>query len=209
MVFTASGTGTGPQIDRTSFISLVNPSFLPMEVTSLDLSDSQFSTDVNFPLTLEPLGSRQAIRIRFRPDHVGVTQATAVIRSADPTPVTIELTGEGMPNDAPVLGACSLTPSPAILGQILTFTVEADDTAEIQAKSQALAAASMKLGEAMYQAAQEDTEHEVTGEHGDDASGAEAGAEDVVDADFEEIPDDEADSATGAGEPGEDQKKSA
>ncbi len=129
VVFTASGTGTGPQIDRTLFTSLNNPSFLPMEVTGLDLSDSQFSTDVSFPLMLEPLEGREAIRIRFRPDHVGVTQATAVIRSADPSPVIIELTGEGMPNDAPVLGACGIAPGPAILGQILTFTVEADDTA--------------------------------------------------------------------------------
>jgi molecular chaperone DnaK len=90
----------------------------------------------------------------------------------------------------------------------LKTAVEAEDTAEIQAKSQTLAAASMKLGEAMYQAAQEDTEHEVTDEHGDDAPGA----EDVVDADFEEIPDDDADAApdeSGSGESGEDQKKSA
>ena len=70
----------------------------------------------------------------------------------------------------------------------------------------------MKLGEAMYQAAQEDTEHEVTDEHGDDGPGVGDGAEDVVDADFEEIPDDEADSAPDAGESGEsgeDQQKSA
>ena len=94
----------------------------------------------------------------------------------------------------------------------LKTAVEAEDTDEIQAKSQTLAAASMKLGEAMYQAAQEDTEHEVTDEHGDDGPGAGNGAEDVVDADFEEIPDDEADSAPDAGESddsGEDQKKSA
>ncbi|HSG95905.1 MAG TPA: molecular chaperone DnaK [Afifellaceae bacterium] len=93
----------------------------------------------------------------------------------------------------------------------LKTAVEAEDTADIQAKSQALAAASMKLGEAMYQAAQEDTEHEVTDEH-DTGSGAGDGAEDVVDADFEEIPDDkgdEGDSAQGESESGEDQKKSA
>ena len=83
----------------------------------------------------------------------------------------------------------------------LKTAAEAGDTADIQAKSQALAAASMKLGEAMYKAAQEDTEHEVTDEHGDGNSGA----EDVVDADFEEIPDDEGD----ADDSGEDQKKSA
>jgi molecular chaperone DnaK len=90
----------------------------------------------------------------------------------------------------------------------LKTAVEAEDTAEIQAKSQTLAAASMKLGEAMYQAAQEDTEHEVTDEHGDD----DAGAEDVVDADFEEIPDDDGDTAhdeSGSDDSGEDQKKSA
>jgi molecular chaperone DnaK len=95
----------------------------------------------------------------------------------------------------------------------LKSAVEEEDTADIQAKCQTLAAASMKLGEAMYQAAQEDTEHEVTDEHGgEDTAGAEDGAEDVVDADFEEIPDDEADAAPGAsesGDPGEDQKKSA
>ena len=94
----------------------------------------------------------------------------------------------------------------------LKSAVEAEDTADIQAKSQTLAAASMKLGEAMYQAAQEDTEHEVTDEHGDDGPGVGDGAEDVVDADFEEIPDDEADSAPDAGESGEsgeDQQKSA
>jgi molecular chaperone DnaK len=90
----------------------------------------------------------------------------------------------------------------------LKTAVEAEDTAEIQAKSQTLAAASMKLGEVMYQAAQEDTEHEVTDEHGDD----DAGAEDVVDADFEEIPDDDGDTAhdeSGSEDSGEDQKKSA
>jgi hypothetical protein len=131
VVFTASGTGMGPQIEQTSFVSLVNPSFRPMTVTGLDFSDPQFFSDVSFPLTLEPLGGQQAIRIRFRPDHLGVTEATAVIGSADPTPVTIGLTGEGIPNDAPVLGACGITPSPAILGQMLTFTVEADDTASL------------------------------------------------------------------------------
>jgi molecular chaperone DnaK len=94
----------------------------------------------------------------------------------------------------------------------LKSAVEAEDTAEIQAKSQTLAAASMKLGEAMYQAAQEDTEHEVTDEHGDDGAGAGESTEDVVDADFEEIPDDDGDTAqddSKSDDSGEDQKKSA
>ena len=94
----------------------------------------------------------------------------------------------------------------------LKSAVEAEDTADIQAKSQTLAVASMKLGEAMYQAAREDTEHEVTDEHGDDGGSAGDGADDVVDADFEEIPDDDEESGqdeSQSGEPGEDQKKSA
>ncbi len=57
----------------------------------------------------------------------------------------------------------------------------------------------------MYQAAQEDTEHEVADQHGDGS----AGAEEVVDADFEEIPDDDGDSAQESGESDEDRKKSA
>ncbi len=77
----------------------------------------------------------------------------------------------------------------------LKTAIEGGDKADIEAKSQALATASMKLGEAMYKAAQEDTEHEVTDEHEDTDDQS---AEDVVDADFEEIPEDE-----------EDQKKSA
>jgi molecular chaperone DnaK len=94
----------------------------------------------------------------------------------------------------------------------LTSAVEAEDTAEIQAKSQTLAAASMKLGEAMYQAAQEDTEHEVTDEHGDEGAGAGESTEDVVDADFDETPDDDGDTAqddSKSDDSGEDQKKAA
>jgi len=98
----------------------------------------------------------------------------------------------------------------------LKTAVEADDTDEINAKIQVLTAASMKLGEAMYQAAQEEAEQEASDQPGDGAPGSEGGeeggspgAEDVVDADFEEIPDDEADSAVDAGESEEDQKKSA
>jgi molecular chaperone DnaK len=60
-----------------------------------------------------------------------------------------------------------------------------DDADAIQAKSQALAQASMKLGEAMYKASQEESSGD-----GDGASGSGSG-EDVVDADFEEIQEDE------------------
>ena len=69
----------------------------------------------------------------------------------------------------------------------LKTALEGDDVAAIEAKTQELAQASMKLGEAMY-AGQQDG-------GGDDADGPGAGAggpqEDVVDADFEEVSDDD------------------
>ena len=80
----------------------------------------------------------------------------------------------------------------------LKSAAEGDDVADIQAKSQALAQASMKLGEAMYKASQEEAEAGADagdGNGGDSDAGppddASASGEDVVDADFEEIPEDE------------------
>ncbi|MCO4317252.1 molecular chaperone DnaK [Phyllobacterium sp. 21LDTY02-6] len=70
------------------------------------------------------------------------------------------------------------------LGELKT-AVEGDDAENIKAKTQALAEASMKLGQAMYEASQ-------AGEAGAEA-GADATAkadDDVVDADFEEIDED-------------------
>jgi molecular chaperone DnaK len=61
---------------------------------------------------------------------------------------------------------------------------ESEDVQAIQAKTQALAQASMKLGEAMYKASQEEPAA------GGDTE-TKADNEDVVDADFEEIPEDE------------------
>jgi len=70
----------------------------------------------------------------------------------------------------------------------LRTALESDDKEAIDAKSQSLAQVSMKLGEAMYQQSSE----------GGEAGGAEGGAEQtssegegVVDADFEEVDDDE------------------
>ena len=68
----------------------------------------------------------------------------------------------------------------------LKSALAGEDVSDIQAKSQAVAQASMKLGEAMYRAQQEDTSHEVRDEH---AGGSKD--DDVVDADFEEIPDED------------------
>jgi molecular chaperone DnaK len=63
----------------------------------------------------------------------------------------------------------------------LKSALEGEDAEDITTKSQALATASMKLGEAMYQSQQ--------GEGGEEPA-AEAGDENVVDAEFEEVDDD-------------------
>ena len=65
-----------------------------------------------------------------------------------------------------------------------------EDLSAIQAKSQTLLQASMKLGEAMYKAQQEPPPPGPDGGDGGAAQGA-SGGEDVVDADFEEIPDED------------------
>ena len=68
----------------------------------------------------------------------------------------------------------------------LRAALEGDDKAEIEAKAQALTQAAMKIGEAVYKAQQE-----AAGE-----AAAEADAQDeenIVDADFEEVPEDDAD----------------
>ncbi|MGI9381820.1 MAG: Hsp70 family protein, partial [Methyloligellaceae bacterium] len=74
----------------------------------------------------------------------------------------------------------------------LKSALEGDDLELIKQKADALAQASMKLGEAMYQASQEDggegpsdPDAETAGQDGPSSD------EDVVDADFEEVKDDE------------------
>jgi len=71
--------------------------------------------------------------------------------------------------------------------QALNTALEGEDTDEITAKTEALSQASMKLGEAMYQASQQE---DAAAEAGSGESGADdKGADDaeVVDADFEEV----------------------
>ncbi len=73
----------------------------------------------------------------------------------------------------------------------LKGALESDDVDDIKAKSEALAQASMKLGEAMYQSGD-------GAEGGDDDAAADTSAsdsDDVVDADFEEVDDDSKKSA--------------
>ncbi|MER8748430.1 molecular chaperone DnaK [Mesorhizobium sp. M1050] len=66
----------------------------------------------------------------------------------------------------------------------LKTATEGDDAADIEAKSQALAEASMKLGQAMYEASQKEAAEA-------DAKADAAKDSDVVDADFEEIDEDD------------------
>ncbi|RUW49268.1 molecular chaperone DnaK [Mesorhizobium sp. M1A.F.Ca.ET.072.01.1.1] len=66
----------------------------------------------------------------------------------------------------------------------LKSAAEGDDVADIEAKSQSLAEASMKLGQAMYEASQKEAAEA-------DAKADAAKDSDVVDADFEEIDDDD------------------
>jgi molecular chaperone DnaK len=67
----------------------------------------------------------------------------------------------------------------------LKSSAEGEDADDIQAKSQTLAEVSMKLGQAMYEASQAEAAS------ADAQADAEKSGEDVVDADFEEIDDDE------------------
>jgi molecular chaperone DnaK len=69
----------------------------------------------------------------------------------------------------------------AAIAEVKT-ALEGEDVEAIQAKTNALAQASMKIGEAMYQADQGG---------GDAGAGGEAKQDDVVDADFEEVRDDD------------------
>ena len=79
--------------------------------------------------------------------------------------------------------------------EALRSAMESEDTAELQSKSQALAQSSMKLGEAMYKAQADGPEAEM-GEAPPEESAGEsedpaAGDDNVVDADFEEVDDEE------------------
>lgn len=67
----------------------------------------------------------------------------------------------------------------------LKTAVEGDDAEEIMTKTQALASVSMKLGEAIYKASQDEASDEEDDENADD--------EEIIDADFEEVADDDAD----------------
>ena len=69
----------------------------------------------------------------------------------------------------------------------LQTALEGEDLDDINAKAQALSQAAMKIGEAVYKAQQE------AEAAGDAASDAQTDGEDVVDADFEEVSNDDSD----------------
>ncbi len=72
----------------------------------------------------------------------------------------------------------------------LKAAMEGDDADAIKAKTEALSQASMKLGEAMYRASQEEAAAAAGDEPPAEGDAESAGADDVVDADFEEVDDD-------------------
>ena len=76
----------------------------------------------------------------------------------------------------------------------LKEALDGEDMEAIDAKAQALSQSAMKLGEAMYQTAQTDS---AGGDDEGPQAGAsdQAGADDIVDADFEEVEDDDKKSA--------------
>ena len=67
----------------------------------------------------------------------------------------------------------------------LKSTLEAGDAEAVKEKTNALSQAAMKLGEAMYKAQQGQAESDAQRDAG------QAGDDDVVDADFEEVKDDD------------------
>jgi molecular chaperone DnaK len=73
----------------------------------------------------------------------------------------------------------------------LRESLNGEDAADITAKMEAVATSSQKLGEALYKAAQADAEAEDAAPRASDADDSDAGDENVVDADFEEVDDEE------------------
>ncbi|MBX3506387.1 MAG: Hsp70 family protein, partial [Parvibaculum sp.] len=71
--------------------------------------------------------------------------------------------------------------------EALKAALKDGDAATIKAKSEALTQVSMKMGEALYKAAQAEAEAEAAGGEGGQSH------DDIVDADFEEVDDDKKD----------------
>ena len=101
--------------------------------------DPQFSLPVVLPIVIPELGGSVAVTLGFLPASVGPHSATATLISEDPTPGTFSLSGAGLANEAPVLGACDIVPSTVLLGQAPTFTLDVSDSATLANISQCTA----------------------------------------------------------------------
>ncbi|MYZ47611.1 molecular chaperone DnaK [Propylenella binzhouense] len=115
----------------------------------------------------------------------------ALVEAKNQAEALVHSTEKALAEYGDKVGAAEKSAIEAAIADLKSAT-EGEDADAIQAKTQALAQASMKLGEAMYKASQEQGSEEPAS--GERTSGAKD--DDVVDADFEEIPD-------------EDQKRSA
>jgi molecular chaperone DnaK len=111
----------------------------------------------------------------------------ALVEAKNHAEALIHSTGKSLAEYGDKVAEADKSAIEAAMADLKTAT-EGTDAAAITEKTTALAQAAMKLGEAMYQASQA---AEAGGDEGGDAGGGSAGNEDVVDADFEEVDDDD------------------
>jgi len=120
------GSGTA-----TSFITIENPSFEPLNISGITFTDSQFTAPVSFPISIPELGGAQTISLEYTPTSVGLHTATGTVLGDDPTPTTFTVIGQGLPNDAPVVSNCTVIPTTVLLGQAPTVSADVSDTASL------------------------------------------------------------------------------
>lgn len=120
------GSGTA-----TSFLTIENPSFEPLNVSGITFSDPQFTAPVSFPISIPELGGAQALSLEYTPTSVGLHTATGTVLGDDPTPTTFTVIGQGLPNDAPVVSNCTVIPTTVLLGQAPTVSADVSDTASL------------------------------------------------------------------------------
>ena len=102
----------------------------------------------------------------------------------------VHATEKTLADNADKISEADKAPVEAALGELKT-ALEGEDLEDIKTKSDALAQASMKLGEALYQSSQAEAGPETTAPEGDAEAGSAEGDDNVVDADFEEVDDDQ------------------
>jgi hypothetical protein len=112
-----------------SFVVIDNPYLFDVQVTQLLFSNGQFSTSTP-PFTLAGGGSHP-ISLTFTPTQIGIVTGTLEILGSSGPLGFVDLIGEGLPDEPPSLGVCGLTPNPASLGNAVTLTVDASDSATL------------------------------------------------------------------------------